>query len=230
MAETARREVIDDDVLAGMIKLIEDGYFLDNPPELQRLILATYSELTKGEPVTRTNMSGVTCLDTGHIGRLLELMPESAIEFDTSGDITGFIGLSIWPSRHELKVAGRTLYTWCAFDALFLPEALDRQATIRSVCPQTSAEIEIELAPRRILAADPGDVVMSIVSPHKDDYRGDLQDAFCCHVNFFRDRGAFDLWADNKAHVQSVGLDQAFDLARMRNRRRFPDIARIAAN
>lgn len=70
---------------------------------------------------------------------------------------------------------------------------------------------------------------MSIVSPETESYRDDLQGAFCCHVNFFHDRSAFDRWAEGRSEVKCVGLDQAFELARMRNRQRFPDIPRIAA-
>ncbi len=35
-------------------------------------------------------------------------------------------GLAIAETKHRLEVDGRALYTWCAWDSLFLPEILQR--------------------------------------------------------------------------------------------------------
>ena len=47
---------------------------------------------------------------------------------------------------HRFEVAGRTLYTWCAWDSLFLPQILGQEAEVESTCPLTAAEA----GPRRL--------------------------------------------------------------------------------
>jgi alkylmercury lyase len=54
---------------------------------------------------------------------------------DEQGHVIGFLGLSIRPMPHRLTVTGRTLYAWCAFDTLFLPELLGAAAEVESRCP-----------------------------------------------------------------------------------------------
>src|SRR3989442_9036358 len=40
---------------------------------------------------------------------------------DKQGRIIGFGGLAVREMPHRFKVDGRTLYTWCAWDSLFIP-------------------------------------------------------------------------------------------------------------
>jgi hypothetical protein len=46
--------------------------------------------------------------------------------------------LTLRPTRHRFRLRGHDLYTWCGFDALFLPIMLGEQAEVASTCPITA--------------------------------------------------------------------------------------------
>src|SRR2546422_6561781 len=49
---------------------------------------------------------------------------------DDEGRVLGFGGLAAAPMHHRLEVDGRTLWTWCAWDSLFIPEILGKRARV----------------------------------------------------------------------------------------------------
>jgi len=60
--------------------------------------------------------------------------------------VTGFWGLSLHETTHCLEVSGKTLYGWCAWDTLFIPELLGSTARIISICPVTGKEIQLTVS------------------------------------------------------------------------------------
>lgn len=64
---------------------------------------------------------------------------------DHDGAVVAFSGLSLRPTKHRLAVAGRQLFTWCAWDTLFLPELLDQPAEVGSTCPVTGAPVRLRV-------------------------------------------------------------------------------------
>lgn len=48
---------------------------------------------------------------------------------DGEGRVLGFGGLTVAPMHHRFEVGGRILWTWCAWDSLFIPGTLGRQAS-----------------------------------------------------------------------------------------------------
>ena len=62
------------------------------------------------------------------------------------------------------SVDDQTLYTWCAWDSLFIPEILGHTARVESACPVTQARISLTVGPQRIIEAEPSGVVISMVT------------------------------------------------------------------
>jgi alkylmercury lyase len=209
-------------VLAG--RFLEQNYIKSNPPELQRLIVTLYRLMLCGWPVELQALAKATGYDEQRVGELLELVPQSAYDRSQAGEITAFIGLSTTPTRHRLVTGGVTLYTWCAFDALFLPGLLAISAEICSDCPTSGTEIKIRFDSGRLKSATPSDLVLSFVTPDLEAYGNDLRGEFCCHVNFFANSELFAKWAEGKDNMGAVTVAEALELANQRNADRFPDI------
>src|SRR2546422_647848 len=103
-------------------------------PEDQRVAVTLYRELAKGQPV-----------DAAQLGRALGVAPAEARGFlnrdsikafvypDDKGRVLGFGGLAAAPMHHRLEVDGRTMWTWCAWDSLFIPEILGKRLNARNV-------------------------------------------------------------------------------------------------
>ena len=83
---------------------------------------------------------------------------------DEQGRVEAFGGLSLRPTEHHFDVEGRRLYTWCAWDTLFLPALLDEQALLESNCPLTDVRASLTVAPELVLASQPEEVWVSF--PH----------------------------------------------------------------
>lgn len=98
-------------------------------PELseleQRLGIELYRQLARGEPVRREQLAETLTLPTRDVVGLLEQPGLKGLVFyDGENRVMGFGGLAIVPMAHRFAVDGKTLYTWCAWDALFMPELL----------------------------------------------------------------------------------------------------------
>lgn len=65
---------------------------------------------------------------------------------------------------------------------------------------------------------------MSAIAPDTQSCGDDLRGAFCSHVNLFASAEVFAKWARRRQGIDCVPLSEAFDLARARNRERYPDI------
>ena len=108
--------------------------------EEQRLGLEIYRQLAQGEPVLRSELAEAVKAPTDTVDELLEHPNLKCLTYaDKQGRIIGFGGLAVREMPHRFKVDGRTLYTWCAWDSLFIPGILDLEAEVESPAPGSSA-------------------------------------------------------------------------------------------
>src|ERR671910_831363 len=75
-------------------------------------------------------------------------------EWDEQGRIVG-LGLTLGLTPHRLELEGRTLFAWCALDALLFPVLLGRPASIESPWRGTGELVHIEVTPAGIEAVEP---------------------------------------------------------------------------
>jgi alkylmercury lyase len=220
---------MNDTIKAKMKGFLEDGYLAGNPVGLQNLSITIYRLLARGRSVQVADLARATNLTALEIEQLINLVPASAYDRAPDQSFVSFIGLSTSPAAHQFKVGAQSLYTWCVFDALFLPAILGQPAVLTTACPSTGQSIEVTINPDGVGRATPPQPVMSIIAPDADACCSDLRGAFCNQVNFFADRAAFSNWSKRSDGDDCVRLDDAFALAMSRNEARFPDIS-IAEN
>ena len=204
--------------------LRDGGLFRQADFQSQRALLTLYRLIAGGEPVSVERLAVKLGLDDDAVRSLLGRLPPSTFQYDGPGRIIGFGGLSQSPTRHRFAVGGRGLYTWCAFDGLFLPELLDSPARIVTACPVTRVDIRLTVTPDGVEKTDPDGVVMSFVVPETAGYRADLRDTFCRYVNFFASDQAGATWLTENAGAVILSLAEAYALGRIRNETGFKDI------
>ncbi len=202
-------------------------------PEEQRGALTLYRELAKGQPV-----------DVAQFARALGVAPADARRFldresikvfvypDDQGRVLGFLGLAVQPMHHRFEVDGRTLWTWCAWDALFMPERLGKRARIISPDPETGAPVELIVTPAAIEAVQPENAVASFLLPDAWEISSAAQViATACHfIFFFTSRASGERWVAKHPGTFLYSLGDAFELARRVNAQYFgPELARFAS-
>jgi alkylmercury lyase len=198
-----------------------------NTPQMQKRSVALYRLLGNGAPATRDQLGAACGISREQVAQLLLEFPPTTVTLDACAAVIAFGGLSLSPTPHRFFTHEAKLHTWCVFDALFLPEVLDKPATLVTHCPGSGVELRVELAPGEVRVARPADCVMSIVTPDDEACCANLRKAFCDHVNLFRGEQAFIAWSQGRRDVACVTLREAQLLARRRNLLRYPDVELI---
>lgn len=169
--------------------------------------------LAKGEPVTPEQIAAALGTSRDQAARLLQELPNA--ELDGQGNLVG-MGLTLRPTPHRFEVGGRTLYTWCALDALLFPFLIGASVRIESPCPVSGDVVRVKVSPDAVEKIEPASAVVSIVTPETvDDVRG----AFCQYVHFFRSPEAADAWLANHPAAVIISVTEAHALGRMLARR-----------
>ena len=179
------------------------------------LARALQRELTQGRPVPAAALAASTGRDESDVTATLARWPN--VRRDRQRRVEAFGGLSLRPTKHRFDVGGRRLYTWCAWDTLFLPALLDQQARVKSTCPMTGTEVRLTVAPDRVLATHPQDVWVSFPAPAQTS-TDDIVESFCCHVHFLAGEDTADRWARARPGTFALGLADAFELGRLATR------------
>jgi alkylmercury lyase len=135
------------------------------------------------------------------------------VERDEDGLVVAFGGLSLAPTAHRFTVGERRLYTWCAWDTLFLPALLDRTARVRSRCGVTGLDVRLSVDPSGVRDVEPEPLWVSFPAPSSTSV-ADITGSFCCHVHFLAGRAAADAWLSRHRGGTALTLHEAFELGR----------------
>jgi hypothetical protein len=89
--------------------------------------------------------------------------------------VTGFWGLALSEMPHRLQVDA--LYGWCAWDTLFIPLILGKEAHVESPCATTGEIVSLTVGPDGVRDVAPDvDLVQAIARPYiyEENPRGTL--------------------------------------------------------
>lgn len=189
-------------------------------PEEQRAGIVLLRELAKGEPVTAAQLAraiGATTADAKTVLERPGLKP--FVYRDEEGRVVGYLGLAARPMHHQFALNGRTLWTWCAGDSLFLPGLLDETAEVESRDPEGGELIRLTISPTRIEAVEPEGVVVCMVKPDAPDFgSAALIMATACHfIFFFASRATGERWVAKHPRTWLLSLNEAFEFGKRFN-------------
>lgn len=199
-------------------------FFVDAFPTMtpteQSLSLALYRKLAEGKPVAPARLARLAALDLETVQQLLSRWP--GLFVDDHGCVIGYWGLTVTPTRHGFEVGDRKLYTWCAWDALFIPELLDRIAVVTSTCATSGQPIDLVVSPDRIESVNPDETVVSFLLPDRSAIEHDVTTSLCQFVYFFRSRMDGDRWGFKHADTFLLSVNEAFAIGHHMNGARYP--------
>lgn len=192
--------------------------------EGQSLSLQIYQLLAQGQPVARTQLAESLQMSLAKVNEMLSRW--WGMEFDERDQIIGYWGLTISPTQHRLEVDGKTLYTWCAWDTLFIPEILRTRARIESTSALSKASIRLVLSMEGVQEVEPVGAVMSFVTPETAKVKQNVVAHFCHFVYFFESMAAGIAWTSKQPGTFLLSIDDAYALGREINAVQYPDILR----
>ncbi len=199
--------------------LRESGILPSFDPDESWLLIRLWHALARGRALPDKQITAITAN--------LGIAPDIAIsllhkigERNDEGHVIGIAGLSMDVSSYRFQVNGQTLYTWCAWDTLFLPAMLGQTATVESSCEATEEKIRLTVSPESVEHADPASAVISMLAPSQprrdSDSAEDIQGAFCHYVHFFRSAETAAEWVSGKPHnLQILSVEEGHTLGKM---------------
>jgi hypothetical protein len=196
----------------------------------------TIDELARGEPVTIAQLAGTLGVPTDAVEAFVTVSALSPfVDLGEDGQIQGFFGLSVKPTRHQFTFNGRKLWAWCGPDTLEHPELLGGPTAVESRDPETDEVIRLTVSPACVEALEPTGVVVSMRRPEK--WNWDAKSAAqimasACHFHFFfasRDSG--ERWVAKCSDTFLLSLDEVFEFVKRFNWHLFgTELARRRAN
>ncbi len=178
----------------------------------QQLSLMIYRLLAEGKPASIQQLTQATMQRSDEIEHTLHSWP--GVFFDNNNNIIGFWGLTIQEMPHRMEVNGLSVYVWCAWDALFIPELLNATARVFSNCPVTNKNIEVIVSHDHAQAINSNDVVVSFLKPDINEFQHDVTTSFCHFVYFFYNRSAGKQWCSKHPNTFLLSLDEAFTVGK----------------
>lgn len=173
------------------------------------LVPPTLDLLARGKPASPEEIVASSGKSPEEVQAALDRFPSA--EWDEQGSVIG-LGLTLHLTPHRLEVEGRTLFAWCALDALLFPVLLGRSASIESPCRGTGKLVHIEVTPAGVESVEPPSAVVSIVAaPDLANFRR----VSCNNTHFFRSPEAASRWVEKHPDATILPAEEAFRLGRL---------------
>ena len=177
-----------------------------------------YRLLAQGEPVAYEALAAATGHTPGELRKLVGGWPGVYHEGE---DISGFWGLTPGPfSKHLLHVGERKLYTWCAWDTLFIPMILGESARVETPDPVSGEAITLTVTAKGIEGLNPRGAMMSMLQPPQDILQ-DVVSKLCHYIHFFATPETGERWTAQNPGTFLMTVEEGFELGRLKNVARF---------
>ena len=187
--------------------------------EEQDISRQLFRTLAEGRPVAIEGLAAALDLAEEQIASILEQWNE--VYYDDEHRIIGHLGLTVRETSHRFEVDGQRLYTWCAWDTLFIPAILQTTAHIESTCPATGGTIALTVSPNGVESVEPACAVISFLTPEASSARENIIGSFCHFVHFFSSREAGERWTSEQQGTFLLSLEEAFYLGGRMNEARY---------
>jgi len=189
----------------------------------QRIAVGIYRLLAEGEPVTPQAAAQAIDVPVGRVEEVLSSWP--GVYRDDEGRVVGFWGLTIAKLEPEYRfvVAGKTSYTWCAWESLCIPACLGETVRVEATDPVTGERVSLIVDRNGVRDLKPAGAVVSMVIPD-GPFGYDVIESFCHKVLFFASEEAGASWAAEHEGTKLLPVHEAFELGRAMSERVAPDI------
>ncbi len=189
--------------------------------EQEDLCLPILHQVTRGKPITRSELGARLQLTQDELERRLMQLPDT--EFDQQGNILGW-AVTLVPTSHRFQIRGQSLYTWCAFDTVLFPPSLQAEAQVQSTCPVTGHPITFVATPEGIIKnLLPAGSMMSLIIPA--DRRDCVRATFCQQSLFFQSEQAASTFLEDHPEAVLLSIEEAALVGRLVAETRFIKLA-----
>ncbi|MEE9167594.1 MAG: organomercurial lyase [Candidatus Neomarinimicrobiota bacterium] len=195
----------------------------------ERMISAQiYRLLTESKPVSIGKVAATLDMPDSEVEPVIKSWP--GVFYDKTGSIIGYWGLALSQfGDHRFNVNGHTLYAWCAWDSLFIPQIIQRTAVVTSKDAATGRPIRLTVTPENGIAeVDPESTVISfMMPPNVEEIRADVVTSFCHYLHFFSSSDSAREWiskSEKKDEMLILSPEEANDIGLRKNRLQYREL------
>ena len=138
----------------------------------------------------------------------------TGVSFDQDSNIDGFWGLSTSPTLHSFELNKKTLYTWCAWDLLFMPVLFQQTIIASTTCPVSNKKVTLTISPNGIDAVEPEHAMITFLRPSLDQLKANVTQSFCQYVFFVESEKAGKAWQKDRKDSFLLDLETGFKLGK----------------
>ncbi len=201
-----------------MAKLFISQYPIPSEEE-QDVSLKLFHLLTEGKPVAIEDLAESVALSPATVNEMIKKWPD--VYYDDEQRIVGHGGLTFEPTKHKIMFDDRILYTWCAWDTLFLPAILGKPLDIESQCPVDDSVVRVRVDQEGVKFIDPEEAVISFILPSQECIQKDIQSNFCHYINFFPSTEIGNQWVEKYSKTYLISIEEAFKIGQLKNQAQF---------
>jgi len=188
--------------------------FIQAFPELdasgQQQATKLYELLAKGQPVPVAQLAEEISLTEDETAQLLHSW--TGVSFNDEKLINGFWGVSTDETGHRFHIGEQTLYTWCAWDLLFMPHLFHQTVEAETSCPITRQSIRLTISEKGIEETQPEAPLITFIKPDLEALKANVTHSFCQYIFFTASEEAGKEWKETQKDGFLISLDQGFEL------------------
>ncbi len=179
-----------------------------------RLQAITLQLLAEGKPIPPEDLAAAWNMPFQDVKPILEQARAlGTLQFNDQGNLIAS-ALSLVPTQHIFRTKGITLYSWCAFDAVYAPGVIGEVAEIESVDPLSQEAVRLVVSPDGVLEKEPEEIAVTVVGLDADT-RGGASSPRCRQMQFFTTSKNAHAWKGNSPGVSVMTVDQLFEFANL---------------
>ncbi|MCK4709520.1 MAG: hypothetical protein KAU21_12955, partial [Gammaproteobacteria bacterium] len=168
--------------------------------------------LAKGKPVSLKIFSNAIHLNTDETKILLDNW--TGVSFDKNKNIDAFWGVSTSETTHSFRLGNQTLYTWCAWDLLFIPVIYKQTITAETLCPITQQIIRLRISEKGIEDVTPVTSMITFIKPDLQQLKDNVTNSFCQYIFFVESEKTGEQWQQQNPDGFLLELNQGFELGK----------------
>jgi len=181
-----------------------------------------YQSLASGKAISIEDFSKKINLPASETEQLLNSW--TGVIFDDKNNITAFWGLSTTPTTHRFFINDIELFTWCAWDLLFMPHILQQTVKTETRCPITDTSIQLTISEQCIEQVSPPEAMITFIKPDLDALKQNVTGSFCQYIFFVASEAAGKQWQQQQENGFLLSMDQGYRLGENIIKKVFNDI------
>ena len=176
----------------------------------QEQAMQLYRLLKTGQPVPVSHFANTIDLAENETEELLARW--TGVTFDQNELINGFWGVSTEETTHQFQLDQTTLYTWCAWDLLFMPHIFGQTIQAKTRCPVSKQDISLTISEQGVVKVSPEDSIITFIKPELDALKANVTNSFCQYIFFVASEAYGEQWQSTQKDGFLISLDQGFEL------------------